>query len=259
MIQFPTLDPVAFYIGSFAIYWYGLMYLIAFMLISWLADLRVRWQAIAITREQCSDLMFYAMLGVVLGGRIGYTLIYNSAEFISNPLVLLQLRAGGMSFHGGLVGALLAFYYFARRQRLYFFAVADFIAPMIPIGLGLGRIGNFINAELWGRVTTVPWAMVFPGAGPLPRHPSQLYEAMLEGVVLFLCLWLYVLTKPPRAAVSGLFLVLYGAFRFLAEFFREPDLQMGIYWQLFSMGQLLSLPLVLFGSVILVYAYRQKY
>jgi phosphatidylglycerol:prolipoprotein diacylglycerol transferase len=206
-------------------------------------------------------LVFYTALGVILGGRIGYVLFYNFPTFLSNPLMIFKIWQGGMSFHGGLLGVLLAMGLFARKIGKGFFEVTDFIVPLIPPGLFFGRIGNFINGELWGRVSDVPWAMVFqtPGAGDQPRHPTPLYEAALEGVVLFIIVWLYSSRPRPSMAISGLFLLGYGGFRFAVEFFRQPDAHLGfIAFGWLTMGQLLSLPMILCGAIFLVWAYYRQ-
>jgi phosphatidylglycerol:prolipoprotein diacylglycerol transferase len=202
-------------------------------------------------------LLFYGAIGVIIGGRIGYALFYDLATNLENPLNILKLWQGGMSFHGGLIGVLVAFWYFAKKTNRHFFAVSDFIAPFVPIGLLFGRIGNFINGELWGKVSDVSWAMVFPTGGPLPRHPSQLYEAALEGLVLFIILWLYSAKPKPLGAVSGLFLLGYGSFRFLVEFVRVPDAQYGyLAFNWLTMGQVLTLPMCLLGVFFIWRAYK---
>ena len=194
-----------------------------------------------------------------MGGRIGYMLIYALPTFLDNPLRLFAIWDGGMSFHGGLIGVVIALGLFCRKTKKSFWEVTDFIAPIVPIGLAAGRLGNFINGELWGRVTTVPWGMVFPDGGPLPRHPSQIYEFLLEGILLFLILWLYSIKPKPRMAVSGLFALLYGCFRFFAEFFRQPDPQFNfIAFGWLTMGQSLSIPLIILGAGLLIYAYQRK-
>jgi phosphatidylglycerol:prolipoprotein diacylglycerol transferase len=205
MLIYPDINPVVISAGPFQVHWYGLMYLIGFLGFWWLGRLRTRrpgtrWQAVEI-----GDVLFYGALGVVLGGRIGYTLVYNFPGFIADPLVLFRIWQGGMSFHGGLVGVLIAMWLYGRRTGRTFFQVTDFIAPMVPVGLGAGRIGNFINGELWGRPTDLPWGMVFPFVDAQPRHPSMLYEALLEGLVLFVILWIYSRRPRPTMAVSGLF------------------------------------------------------
>ncbi|HLF67040.1 MAG TPA: prolipoprotein diacylglyceryl transferase [Gammaproteobacteria bacterium] len=257
MLTYPHIDPVAISLGPLTIHWYGLMYLLAFLLAWALSVQRAKksatWQASEVT-----DLIFYGALGVILGGRLGYVLFYNFVNFIHEPLLILKIWQGGMSFHGGLLGVLIAMVLFAKKYHKTFFQVTDFIAPLVPIGLGLGRVGNFINGELWGRVSDVPWAMVFPGGGPLARHPSQLYQAFFEGVVLFLILWIYSSKPRPSMAVSGLFALCYGLFRILTECFREPDAHIGFILAHTTMGQWLSLPLVLVGILLLYFAYHKK-
>ncbi len=259
MLHYPQLDPIAFQLGPVKVHWYGIMYLVGFVCAWLLAIYRAKKPHSGWDKEQVADFIFYAALGVILGGRIGYMLFYDFAGLLLHPLTLFKIWQGGMSFHGGLIGVALASYFFARRYQKNWFDVIDFAAPLVPIGLGAGRIGNFINGELWGRVTDVPWAMVFPHAGPLPRHPSQLYEFLLEGVLLFLILWLYSSKKRPRFAVSALFLVCYGAFRFAVEFFRQPDPQLGfVAFGWLTMGQLLSLPMILLGLFFFWWAYHKE-
>jgi phosphatidylglycerol:prolipoprotein diacylglycerol transferase len=259
MLSYPQFDPVAISLGPLKIHWYGLMYLFGFLGFVWLGKLRAKKEHITIKPEQVGDMLFYGVLGVVLGGRIGYILFYNFPEFIQDPLMLFRIWQGGMSFHGGFLGVLIAIWVYQKKQDLGFWRTADFVAPMIPIGLFTGRIGNFINGELWGRVTELPWGMVFPYAGPLPRHPSQLYEALLEGVVLFLILWSFSSRPRPLAAVSGLFLLGYGLFRFGVEFVRQPDEHLGfIAFGWLTMGHLLSFPMLLAGLILLGWAYGHK-
>lgn len=257
MINYPAIDPVALSLGPVQIHWYGLMYLIGFGAAWWLGQRRAA--AAGLSRPQVEDLIFYGALGVVLGGRFGYVLFYNFSNFIDNPLILFQIWQGGMSFHGGLLGVLVALWLFARKSKLALFTVVDFVAPLVPIGLGAGRLGNFINAELWGRPTDLPWGVVFPHGGPLARHPSMLYEMVLEGMVLFVILWWFSARPRPRMAVSGLFALCYGSFRFLVEFVREPDAHIGYLaggW--FTMGMLLSLPLLAVGVLLMTLAYRNQ-
>ena len=198
-------------------------------------------------------------MGVILGGRLGYALFYDLSAYLAEPLKILRVWEGGMSFHGGLIGVMLATWLFGRRNGKSFFQLMDFIAPLVPIGLGAGRIGNFINAELWGKVTDVPWAMVFPNGGPDPRHPSQLYQFALEGVALFVILWLYSRKPRPTMAVSGLFAICYGIFRFIVEFVRVPDAQLGyLAWNWLTMGQVLCLPMILGGIGLMVWAHRRQ-
>jgi phosphatidylglycerol:prolipoprotein diacylglycerol transferase len=191
MLTYPDIDPVAISLGPVKIHWYGLMYLIGFMAFWWLGKIRARKEFIMVRPDEVADMMFYGVLGVVLGGRVGYVLFYNFSSFLDDPLMLFRIWQGGMSFHGGFLGVLVAVWIYQRKRALGFWNTMDFIAPMVPIGLGAGRIGNFINGELWGRVTDLPWGMVYPPLGPTPRHPSQLYEAFLEGLVLFVILWVY--------------------------------------------------------------------
>ncbi|MFC1664124.1 prolipoprotein diacylglyceryl transferase [Pseudomonadota bacterium] len=248
MIMHPNFDPVALKIGPLAIHWYGLMYLIGFIAVLLLGNYRARKPDSGWNQEQVSDLLFYGALGVILGGRFGYVLFYKFGYYLAHPLEVFYIWTGGMSFHGGLLGVLAALWLFARNNNKHFLAVGDFVAPLCAIGLGAGRMGNFINQELWGRISDVPWAVVFQNAGPDPRHPSQLYEAFLEGAVLFAIVWLYSSKPRPLGAVSGLFLICYGLFRILVEFVREPDAHLGfvvLNWA--TMGQILSVPLVLIG------------
>ena len=257
MLSFPNIDPVAISLGPIDIRWYGVMYLLGFTIAWVLARYRIRQGYMKMSKQQLSDLVFYIALGAVLGGRIGYVLFYQFPVFIDHPLILFKIWEGGMSFHGGLVGVIASAYVFARRLKVRFFTLIDFVAPLIPPGLGLGRIGNFIGGELWGRVTDVPWAMVFPHVDHLPRHPSQLYQAMLEGVILFVILWWFSSKRPPPMTVSGMFLLFYGSFRFLVEFFREPDQHIGtVALDWLSMGQLLSLPMMGLGLFLLYRGYR---
>ena len=258
MLIHPDIDPVAIAVGPLAIRWYGLMYLLGFGIAFVLARSRIkRGMGGGITYEIFDDLFFFSVLGVVLGGRLGYVLFYKPAYYAAHPLDIFAVWQGGMSFHGGFLGVLLAMAYIARKHRIPWLAITDFIAPLIPQGLAAGRMGNFINGELWGRVTDVPWGMVFRGAGPLPRHPSQLYEFALEGVLLFAFLWLYSARPRPRGAVSAMFLIGYGSLRFIAEFFREPDDFLGLLALNLSMGQWLSLPMIAAGVVMLAWATRK--
>ncbi|TDT37860.1 prolipoprotein diacylglyceryl transferase [Halospina denitrificans] len=260
MLRHPEFDPVAIAIGPLEIHWYGLTYLAAFLGGWGLARLRTGRSDSPVNNEQLADLIFYLALGVILGGRFGYVLFYHFERFLGDPLWLFQIWEGGMSFHGGLIGVLIAMFLFARKLGCHFFNIADFIAPVIPVGLGLGRLGNFINGELWGRPTDVPWAMVFPQAGDaLARHPSQLYQFALEGVLLLAVLWVFSARPRPLMAVSALFLLGYGVVRTFAEFFRAPDPHLGyVAFDWMTMGQVLSIPMALVGAVMLWMAYRNE-
>ena len=255
MLTYPEIDPIIFEIGPLAVRWYGLMYVVGFIAGWWLAKKRARRPDSPITAEQVDDLVFYVMLGVILGGRVGYALVYGFNELVSDPLYLFKITEGGMSFHGGLAGVLLAMWLFGRKHGQTMWRMTDFMAPFVPIGLGTGRIGNFINGELWGKPTDLPWAFNINGVG---LHPTQLYEALLEGLVLFVILWAYSSKPRPYMAVSGLFLLLYGVFRFTVEFWRVPDAHLGYLWlDWVTMGQILSAPMIIIGAVMLVMAYRR--
>lgn len=259
MLIHPTFDPVAVHIGSFGIHWYGLMYLTGFMAFLGLGRWRIskqNWQGW--TPQMLDDALFYGALGVIIGGRLGYVVFYQPIYFLSHPLEILALWQGGMSFHGGFLGVLGAMMVFARKYQKSWLSIMDFVAPLVPIGLGAGRMGNFINGELWGRPTDVAWGMVFPQVDALVRHPSQLYEVGLEGIVLFTLLWLYSSKPRPTGAISALFLLGYGSFRFLVEYTREPDSYLGLLSLGMSMGQWLSLPMILIGIVMYVVCTRNK-
>ncbi len=259
MLQHPQFDPVAISLGPLKIHWYGLTYLVGFIAGWWLGRIRARKPWSPLNEEQVGDLLFYIALGVILGGRFGYVVFYNFDTFIADPLWLLRVWEGGMSFHGGLLGVMFAMWWYGRKVGSGFWRMADFVAPLVPIGLGAGRIGNFINGELWGKPTDVPWGMVFPQApDALARHPSQLYQFALEGVVFFVILWWFSSKPRPRMAVSGLFLVCYGVFRFLVEFVRQPDVQIGyLAFDWLTMGQVLSFPMILAGAALMLIAYRR--
>lgn len=247
MLHFPQFNPVALSLGPVQIHWYGIMYLIGFACAWGIASWRVKYLKLDWDQEQITDLIFYAALGIIIGGRLGYILFYDNFDFIHNPFKIIRIWEGGMSFHGGLIGSIIGLSLFAKHYHKSFMDVADFTAPLVPLGLAFGRFGNFINGELWGRTTNMPWAMAFPDAGPMPRHPSQLYEMGLEGIILFIILFIYSLKPRPKARPMALFLICYSLFRFSLEFFREPDYQLGLYVNLFSMGQLLSLPMFFIG------------
>jgi phosphatidylglycerol:prolipoprotein diacylglycerol transferase len=260
MLKYPSIDPVLISLGPLQIHWYGIMYLLGFAGAWWLAMRRSGQQGSPCRAEQVEDLIVYGAVGVILGGRCGYVIFYHFDRFVQDPVWLLRVWEGGMSFHGGLLGVALALLVYSRKIKQPFFAVADFVVPMVPIGLGLGRLGNFIGQELWGRATDAPWAMVFPrDPEQLARHPSQLYQAALEGLVLFLVLLWFSAKPRPRMAVSGLFLMLYGSFRFAVEFVREPDGHIGfdaLGWM--TRGQLLSTPMIALGVALFMFAYLSK-
>jgi phosphatidylglycerol:prolipoprotein diacylglycerol transferase len=260
MLLYPQIDPVAFALGPVKVHWYGLMYLAAFAAAWGLASWRARRADAPVTQAQVEDLIFWGALGVVLGGRFGYVLFYNFDKFLDDPLWLLRVWEGGMSFHGGLLGVIAAMFLYARKHDIEIGRLLDFIAPLVPVGLGLGRLGNFINGELWGRATDVSWAMIFPGdPGHLARHPSQLYQLALEGFALFAIVWWYSARPRPVWSVGALFVFCYGLFRFITEFFREPDAQIGFAafgWM--SRGQELSLPMIAIGAIIFVWAHLGK-
>lgn len=277
-LQFPNFDPVAFSIGPISLHWYGAMYLFGVLGALYLAKHRAKKPNSQWTAEQVENLLFWGFLGLFIGGRLGYVLFYNFDAFTKDPITLFRVWEGGMSFHGGLIGAICVIAIFAKRNNKTFMQVADFVAPLVPIGLMFGRFGNFINGELWGRVTNSSIGMLFPTSshadfifvqshpewqklytelnGMLPRHPSQLYEMFFEGIVLFIILNLFIRKPRPTAAVSGLFLLCYGLFRFVIEFYRQPDEQLGLFFNIISMGQILCLPMILGGALIMLYAYR---
>ncbi len=261
MLTHPGFDPVAIALGPLKIHWYGLSYLAGFLLFWWIQVRRIRLphlQAARWTADEVSDVLFTGVMGVILGGRCGYVLFYGFDQFLQNPLYLFKVWEGGMSFHGGLIGVLLAMAWHARKFKRRWWEVTDFIAVGVPAGLLTGRLGNFVNAELWGRTTDVPWGMVFPLVGPEPRHPSQLYEAGLEGLLMLLILLWFAHKPRPMMAVSGLFLVLYGLFRSFVEFFRTPDAHLGfLAFDWLTMGQLLSAPMWIGGALIMWLAYRR--
>jgi phosphatidylglycerol:prolipoprotein diacylglycerol transferase len=258
MFVHPQFDPVAIHLGSFGIHWYGLMYLTGFLAFLALGKWQIThrpWHGW--TLPMLDDALFFGALGVILGGRLGYVLFYQSAYFMQHPADILAVWQGGMSFHGGFLGVVLAMAWFARKYQLSWLAVMDFIAPLVPIGLGAGRLGNFINGELWGRVTNTDYGMVFPQIDDLLRHPSQLYEFTLEGVALFFILWAYASKPRASGAIAAVFLMGYGAFRFAVEYTREPDSYLGLLSMGFSMGQWLSLPMLLIGAVLWIKSYSK--
>jgi phosphatidylglycerol:prolipoprotein diacylglycerol transferase len=260
VLSYPLIDPVALRIGPVAVHWYGLMYLVGFAAAWGLGRLRAREPWRGWSPAMVDDVVFYTALGAVLGGRLGYVLFYGLPQYLAAPLDVLRVWQGGMSFHGGLLGVLVAAWLFGRRHDKRFFQVTDFVAPLVPLGLMAGRLGNFVNGELWGGPTNLPWGVVFPGeaAGGVPRHPTQLYEAALEGLVLFALVWGFSRRPRPTMAVSGLFLVGYAVFRALVELLRVPDAHIGylaLGWV--TLGQVLSVPMVLAGLVLLGVAYRR--
>ena len=257
MLTYPEFDPVIFSIGFLKIRWYGLMYVIGFLLAWWLAKRRCTQPGSPVNSEQVDDLVFYSMLGVIVGGRIGYAIVYGTEQFLSDPFYLFKITEGGMSFHGGMVGVLLALWLYGRKLGHSIWRMTDFVAPLVPLGLGFGRIGNFINGELWGKPTDAPWGFLVKGQ---VLHPSQLYEALLEGFVLFAILWWYSASPRPRMAATGLFFLLYGAFRFFIEFYRVPDAHMGdggyLAFDWLTTGQLLCVPMIVAGVIMLAMGRR---
>ena len=251
MLTYPNIDPIALQLGPISIHWYGIMYMLAFASAWWLAMRRA--PMAGFSKEHVSDIIFYGAIGVVLGGRIGYILFYQFGAFIAEPSMILRVWEGGMSFHGGLIGVILAVIFCARRQQRSFASIMDFVAPIVPLGLGAGRLGNFVGGELWGRPTELPWGMVFPHVDQLARHPSQLYQFALEGIFLFILVWLY--SAKPRASlqVSGMFLLGYGGQRLVVEFARQPDAHLNfIAFGWLTQGQLLSMPMIALGLYLLL-------
>jgi len=256
----PSFDPIAIHLGKFGVHWYGLMYLVGFLAFLGLGKWQInhrKWHGWTI--PMLDDALFFGALGVILGGRLGYVLFYQFSYFIRHPLEVFAVWQGGMSFHGGFLGVLCAMWLFAYKYKIKWLNIMDFVAPLVPIGLGAGRMGNFINGELWGRVTNTQWGMVFPKVDNLLRHPSQLYEFGLEGIVLFSALWIYSSKPRETGAISALFLIGYGSFRFLAEFTREPDAYLGLLSMGFSMGQWLSLPMILLGIWMWFQAQKKRF
>ena len=259
MFVHPQFDPIAVQLGPLAVRWYGLMYLIAFGLLWAVGRWRIAKHPEGVWRaKDLDDALFYGILGTILGGRLGYVLFYKLGDYLGEPWRIFYVWEGGMSFHGGMLGVIFALWLFARTRRQDWLRVTDFIAPLVPLGLAAGRLGNFINAELWGRPTDVPWAMVFPNVDGIPRHPSQLYEFALEGIALFALLWWFSAKPRPRGAVSGLFLAGYGVFRFIVEYTRQPDSFLGHLALGLTMGQWLSLPMIAAGVALMVWAYRSQ-
>jgi phosphatidylglycerol:prolipoprotein diacylglycerol transferase len=262
MLVHPLPDPIAFSLGPISVHWYGIMYLVAFIQFILLGKLRIRQPHIAAAgwkKEDLDDMLFYGVLGVVIGGRLGEVLFYNPVYYFSHPLEIFAIWKGGMSFHGGFLGVMLAMWLWARRKGRTLFEVLDFIAPMVPLGYAAGRVGNFINAELPGRVAdpSLPWAMIWPNVDTLPRHPSPIYQALIDGVLLFVIVWLYARKPRPTMAVSGVFALGYGCARFFTEYFRTPDYTVSFAGVTISAGQMLSLPMIALGIVLLLLAYKK--
>ena len=259
MLIHPEIHPVALQLGPVAIHWYGLTYLAAFALFMFLGVRRLGHEPFrsltgssAWARRDVEDILFLGVMGVVIGGRIGYCLFYKPGYYAAHPLEVFAIWQGGMSFHGGMLGVIASMVWFAHSRGRAFFQVADFVAPCVPTGLAAGRVGNFINGELWGRVAdpSLPWAMLFRGAGDLPRHPSQIYQFLLEGLLLFVLLWWYARSAPKQGQVAAVFLGGYGVFRFVVEFFREPDAHLGLLSLGMSMGQWLCVPMMVGGAAL---------
>ncbi len=261
MLVHPQFDPIVFSLGPVAVRWYGLMYVIGFVAFIMLGKLRVRrGLGNGMLASEVDDMLIYGVLGVILGGRIGYVLFYKPGYYLSHPAEILQIWAGGMSFHGGFIGVMVGIFIFCLVKKKPWLQTMDFVAPLVPIGLAAGRMGNFINGELPGRPTDVPWGMWFPqhDATQIARHPSQLYQFALEGLALFVILWIYSSKPRPTGAVSGAFLIGYGAFRFIAEFTRQPDDFLGLLGFGMSMGQWLSLPMVVIGIAMMAWSYKKR-
>jgi len=257
MIPYPQIDPVFLRLGPLAFRWYGLMYLIGLTAAYFLIKARSVKKHLSLSREQLSDLIVFAAIGVFAGGRLGYVLFYNLPFYLEHPLKIFAVWEGGMSFHGGFLGTCLALWLYSRLRHFSLYAIADLAAGAAPIGLGFGRIGNFINGELFGRPTDVPWCMVFPQGGSMCRHPSQLYEAGLEGVVLFTILSVINRRKTPPGTIFWSFIMGYGCMRFIIEFFRQPDSQLGYFWGTITMGQILSTPMILVGLLMIMIGYQK--
>ncbi len=259
--DFPNISPIIFSVGPVAIRWYSMAYLVGIILGWVLINRNVKKNNLGLSKENIEDFMFYLTLGIVIGGRLGYVLFYGGNAFWQNPLQVFEVWKGGMSFHGGVLGVIVATWYFARKINYKFLALTDLIVLYAPIGICLGRLANFINDELWGRITDVPWAVKFPNGGYWPRHPSQLYEAFFEGVVMFTILnflWRYQWVREHHGFVSSLFVIFYGIFRISMEQFREPDAQLGFYFGHVTMGQMLSVPLIILGSTVIYFLVRNK-
>lgn len=263
MLVHPMPDPIAIHIGPLAVHWYGLMYLLAFAQFIALGRLRIKQPHIAAVgwkKEDLDDMLFYGVLGVVLGGRLGEILFYNPAYYFAHPADMIAVWKGGMSFHGGFLGVLLAMYLWGRKRGRNLMDIMDFIAPMVPLGYAAGRLGNFINAELPGRPAdpSLPWAMIWPNVDNIPRHPSPIYQMLVDGILLFIILWIFARHSRPRMAVAGMFSLLYGCARFFTEYFRVPDYEVHFGGITISAGQMLSVPMIVLGIILLVLAYKLK-
>ena len=260
-LEYPAISPIIFSVGPLVIRWYSMAYLAGILIAWFLVNCNIKKNNLPLTKTDIEDLVFYMTLGIIIGGRLGYVLFYGTSSFWHNPLQILEIWKGGMSFHGGAAGVAAAAYMFARKVKYPFLGVTDLVVLYAPIGIFLGRLANFVNDELWGRVTDVPWAVRFPNGGGLPRHPSQLYEAFFEGIVMFIVLnllWRYKPVREHTGTVSAMVVLLYGCFRILMEQFREPDAHMGFFFFHLTMGQILSLPLVMLGTMVLWLVWRQK-
>ncbi len=261
-LAYPNISPVIFELGPFALRWYSMAYLIGILAGWWLVSLRAKKYALPLTKQNLEDIAFYMTLGIILGGRIGYILFYGREHFLANPIEVFELWHGGMSFHGGILGVIAALWLVSKKIKYGFLSLTDLVAPVVPIGIFLGRLANFANDELWGRVSDVPWAVRFPRGGYIPRHPSQLYEALLEGLCMFLVLnlaWKCEVFRKRQGLISALFLLLYASFRAVCEQFREPDAQIGFLLFNTTMGQLLSLPALILGAFLLIRAFYKKF
>jgi phosphatidylglycerol:prolipoprotein diacylglycerol transferase len=263
MLIHPMPDPIAFHIGPLAVHWYGLMYLLAFAQFIAIGRIRIKQPHIAAVgwkKEDLDDMLFYGVLGVVLGGRLGEVLFYNFSYYMANPADIIAVWKGGMSFHGGFLGVLVAMYFWGRKRGIHLMDIMDFIAPMVPLGYAAGRLGNFINAELPGRVAdpSLPWAMIWPNVDNLPRHPSPIYQMLVDGILLFIILWLFARQPRPRMAVAAMFSLLYGCARFFTEYFRTPDYNVSFGGITISAGQMLSVPMIVLGLALLLLAYRKQ-
>jgi len=264
MLTHPLPDPIALSLGTLRIRWYGIMYLLAFMTFSWVSKIRIKQPHIAVIgwkKEDIDDILFYGIIGVVIGGRLGYILFYNPYYYLSNLSEIFAIWKGGMSFHGGFLGVITAMAYWSFKNSRKMMDVMDFIAPVVPLGYAFGRLGNFINGELPGRVVSdpsIPWAMIWPNIDNLPRHPSPIYQMIIDGILLFFILWLFSCKPRPRMAVSGMFCLLYGCARFFTEYFRVPDYSVTFSRITISAGQMLSVPLIILGIILLIIAYKEK-